>query len=86
MTLRKQPQAEVLAHYLKTEDLQRVLASNSPANHILLIMGSGWRFSDAMDNFQISCLLASTIGLMIFQRSWQDASALPIRQFPLPTP
>lgn len=81
MTLRKQPQAEVLAHYLKTEDLQRVLASNSPANHILLIMGSGWRFSDAMDNFQISCLLASTIGLMIFQRSWQDASALPIRQF-----
>ncbi len=81
MTLRKQPQAEVLAHYLKTEDLQRVLASNSPANRILLIMGSGWRFSDAMDNFQISCLLASTIGLMIFQRSWQDASALPIRQF-----
>ncbi len=69
MTLRKQPQAEVLAHYLKTEDLQRVLASNSPANRILLIMGSGWRFSDAMDNFQISCLLASTIGLMIFQRS-----------------
>lgn len=39
MTLRKQPQAEVLAHYLKTEDLQRVLASNSPANRILLIMG-----------------------------------------------
>ena len=26
MTLRKQPQAEVLAHYLKTEDLQPVLA------------------------------------------------------------
>lgn len=35
MTLRKQPQAEVLAHYLKTEDLQRVLASNSPANRIM---------------------------------------------------
>lgn len=34
MTLRKQPQAEVLAQYLKTEDLQRVLASNSPANRI----------------------------------------------------
>ncbi|EPV6314420.1 bestrophin family ion channel, partial [Shigella flexneri] len=32
-------QAEVLAHYLKTGDLQRVLASNSPANRILLIMG-----------------------------------------------
>lgn len=29
----------MLAHYLKTEDLQRVLASNSPANRILLIMG-----------------------------------------------
>lgn len=27
MTLRKQPQAEVLAHYLKTEDLQRVLVT-----------------------------------------------------------
>lgn len=86
MTLRKQPQAEVLAHYLKTEDLQPVLASNSPANRILLIMGSGWRFSAAMGSFQISCLLASTIGLTIFQRFWQAASALPIRQFPLPTP
>lgn len=36
MTLRKQPQAEVLAQYLKTEDLQRVLASNSPANRIIM--------------------------------------------------
>ncbi|XNM60751.1 bestrophin family ion channel [Escherichia coli] len=63
MTLRKQPQAEVLAHYLKTEDLQPVLASMSPANRILLIMGSGWRFSAAMGSFQISCLLASTIRL-----------------------
>lgn len=44
MTLRKQPQAEVLAHYLKTEDLQRVLASNSPANRILLIMGDFLHF------------------------------------------
>ncbi|EGC95203.1 hypothetical protein ECD227_1441 [Escherichia fergusonii ECD227] len=39
MTLRKQPQEEVLARYLRTEDLQRVLAANSPANRILLIMG-----------------------------------------------
>ncbi len=39
MTLRKQPQAEVLAHYLKTEDLQRVLASNSPANRIFVNNG-----------------------------------------------
>lgn len=39
MTLRKQPQEEMLARYLRTEDLQRVLAANSPANRILLIMG-----------------------------------------------
>ncbi|WP_059259486.1 bestrophin family protein [Escherichia albertii] len=39
MTLRKQPQAEVLAKYLKADSLQRVLKSNSPANRILLIMG-----------------------------------------------
>ena len=38
MTLRKQPQAEVLAKYLKADSLQRVLKSNSPANRILLIM------------------------------------------------
>lgn len=82
MTLRKQPQAEVLAHYLKTEDLQPVLASNSPANRILLIMGSGWRFSAAMGSFQISCLLASTIGLMIFQRSWQDARRIAYTPIP----
>lgn len=37
MTLRKQPQAEVLAKYLKADSLQRVLKSNSPANRILLI-------------------------------------------------
>ena len=87
MTLRKQPQAEVLAQYLKTEDLQRVLTSNSPANRILLIMGGVVGGSSAaMGSFQISCLLASTIGLTIFQRFWQAASALPIRQFPLPTP
>lgn len=39
MTLRKLPQAKVLAHYLNEEDLQRVQATNSPANHILLMMG-----------------------------------------------
>ncbi|STI75956.1 inner membrane protein [Escherichia coli] len=86
MTLRKQPQAEVLAHYLKTEDLQPVLASNSPANRILLIMGE-W-LAVQRRNGQLSDILFISLNdrLMIFQRSWQDASALPIRQFPLPTP
>ena len=39
MTLRRKPQAESLAKYLSPVDLQRVFASHSPANHILLIMG-----------------------------------------------
>lgn len=39
MTLRRKPQAESLAKYLSPEDLQRVFASHSPANRILLIMG-----------------------------------------------
>ena len=39
MTLRHKPQAEPLAKYLSTEDLQRVFASHSPANRILLMMG-----------------------------------------------
>lgn len=39
MTLRRKPQAEPLAKYLSTADLQRVFASHSPANRILLIMG-----------------------------------------------
>ncbi|MTH46061.1 bestrophin family protein [Intestinirhabdus alba] len=39
MTLRRQPQPEMLAQYLNERDLQRVFASNSPANHILLLMG-----------------------------------------------
>lgn len=39
MTLRRQPQAEPLAKYLSAEDLQRVFASHSPANRILLLMG-----------------------------------------------
>lgn len=39
MTLRRKPQAESLAKYLSPVDLQRVFASHSPANRILLIMG-----------------------------------------------
>jgi putative membrane protein len=41
MTLRRQPQAEQLAGYLSADDLRRVMEANSPANRILLIMGSG---------------------------------------------
>lgn len=86
MTLRKQPQAEVLAHYLKTEDLQRVLASNSPANRILLIMGE-W-LAVQRRNGQLSDILFISLNdrLNDISAVRQDASALPIRQFPLPTP
>lgn len=86
MTLRKQPQAEVLAHYLKTKDLQRVLASNSPANRILLIMGE-W-LAVQRRNGQLSDILFISLNDRLNDISAvpQDASALPIRQFPLPTP
>lgn len=39
MTLRRQPQAERLAHYLSAEHLRAAMDSQSPANRILLIMG-----------------------------------------------
>lgn len=39
MTLRRQPQADRLSAYLSAEHLHKVMASNSPANRILLIMG-----------------------------------------------
>lgn len=47
---------------------------------ICTVDGQLFQAGDAQERFSIP------IGLMIFQRSWQDASALPIRQFPLPTP
>lgn len=76
----------MLAHYLKTEDLQRVLASNSPANRILLIMGE-W-LAVQRRNGQLSDILFISLNdrLNDISAVWQDASALPIRQFPLPTP
>lgn len=39
MTLRRQPQTQVLSNYLDQEALQKVVASHSPANRILLLMG-----------------------------------------------
>lgn len=41
MTLRRELNAEELARYLAADDLRHVMAANSPANRILLIMGSG---------------------------------------------
>jgi putative membrane protein len=43
MTLRRQPQADRLSGYLSAAQLRKVMEANSPANRILLIMGSGWR-------------------------------------------
>lgn len=63
MTLRKQPQAEVLAHYLKTEDLQRVLASNSPANRILLIMGEWLAVLAGCERIAYTLILHRTVYL-----------------------
>lgn len=39
MTLRRQPQTQVLGNYLDQDALQKVVASHSPANRILLLMG-----------------------------------------------
>ncbi|MBK0289576.1 hypothetical protein JDT14_20765, partial [Salmonella enterica subsp. enterica serovar Infantis] len=39
MTLRRQPQTQVLGNYLDQGALQKVVASHSPANRILLLMG-----------------------------------------------
>lgn len=39
MTLRRQPQTQVLGNYLDQNALQKVVASHSPANRILLLMG-----------------------------------------------
>lgn len=62
MTLRKQPQTLVLGNYLQQDALQKVVASHSPANRILLLMGSGWRFVVAVENYQISYFIASITG------------------------
>lgn len=69
MTLRKQPQAEVLAQYLKTEDLQRVLASNSPANRILLIMGE-W-LAVQRRNGQLSDILFISLNIVVSMNASQ---------------
>lgn len=53
MTLRRNPQAEPLAKYLSEKDLQTVFAAQSPANRILLLMGSGWPCADVMGSCPI---------------------------------
>lgn len=84
MTLRKQPQAEVLAHYLKTEDLQRVLASNSPANHILLIMGE-W-LAVQRRNGQLSDILFISLNDRLNDISAVLAGCERIAYTPIPLP
>lgn len=42
MTLRRETNADQLSRYLAPDDLRKVMDANSPANRILLIMGSGW--------------------------------------------
>lgn len=60
MTLRRQPQTQVLGNYLDQEALQKVVASHSPANRILLLMGECWRFAAAAESFPIFYFIAST--------------------------
>ncbi|RRO68858.1 hypothetical protein AWF80_000095 [Escherichia coli] len=84
MTLRKQPQAEVLAQYLKTEDLQRVLASNSPANRILLLMGE-W-LAVQRRNGQLSDILFISLNDRLNDISAVLAGCERIAYTPIPLP
>ncbi len=58
MTLRKEINAEQLSRYLAPDDLRKVMDANSPANRILLIMGSGSPSGGAADTFRTSCFTA----------------------------
>lgn len=58
MTLRRELNAEQLSRYLAPDDLRQVMSANSPANRILLIMGSGWPCGDETASFQTSCSIA----------------------------
>lgn len=62
MTLRRETNAEQLSRYLPEDDLRKVMNANSPANRILLIMGSGLPSGVAMASSQISCSTVSTTG------------------------
>jgi putative membrane protein len=58
MTLRRELNAEQLSRYLAADDLRNVMDANSPANRILLIMGSGWPCGGETGSFQTFCSIA----------------------------
>lgn len=60
MTLRRETNADQLSRYLAPDDLRKVMDANSPANRILLIMGSGWPCGGVAGTSQTFCFTAST--------------------------
>ncbi|MBN6045353.1 bestrophin family protein [Citrobacter sp. ku-bf4] len=82
MTLRRKPQAESLAKYLSAEDLQRVFASHSPANRILLIMGE-WLATRRRDG-QLSDILFHSLNNRLNDMSAVLAGCERIANTPVP--
>ncbi|HFY0733011.1 bestrophin family protein [Citrobacter amalonaticus] len=78
MTLRRKPQAK----YLSTEDLQRVFASHSPANRILLIMGE-WLATRRRDG-QLSDILFHSLNNRLNDMSAVLAGCERIANTPVP--
>lgn len=82
MTLRRKPQAEPLAKYLNTDDLQRVFASHSPANRILLMMGE-WLATRRRDG-QLSDILFHSLNNRLNDMSAVLAGCERIANTPVP--
>lgn len=82
MKLRRKPQAEPLAKYLGTADLQRVFASHSPANRILLIMGE-WLATRRRDG-QLSDILFHSLNNRLNDMSAVLAGCERIANTPVP--
>lgn len=82
MTLRRKPQAEPLVKYLGTADLQRVFASHSPANRILLIMGE-WLATRRRDG-QLSDILFHSLNNRLNDMSAVLAGCERIANTPVP--
>lgn len=82
MTLRHKPQAEPLAEYLNTDDLQRVFASHSPANRILLMMGE-WLATRRRDG-QLSDILFHSLNNRLNDMSAVLAGCERIANTPVP--
>lgn len=82
MTLRRKHQAEPLAKYLSAEDLQRVFASHSPANRILLMMGE-WLATRRRDG-QLSDILFHSLNNRLNDMSAVLAGCERIANTPVP--